>query len=157
MKIEYLCDDMGFVETIAKWTYDEFVDGIRIGLSYEDILRAKKICHKQELPIRLVALVDGVCVGTISIVYNDLECRNYTPWLASLYVDEQFRNQGIAVQLIDSVKGIAVQLGYKELFLRTEHASDYYRRLGWQFVETCEDEFGLKPDVFKLNLCEGML
>jgi GNAT superfamily N-acetyltransferase len=81
-----------------------------------------------------------------------LACREYTPWLAGLYVDESYRGEKIGVQLIERVKDIAKELGYDELYLRTEHASNYYRRLKWQFVESCYDDYDLKPDVFKVAL-----
>ena len=149
MKIEYLCDHIHFAETAAKWIYDEFIDGIRDGFSYETILESTKSCHKQNLPIRLISIDDDECIGTISLVSNDLKCRDYTPWLAALYVDNRFRNQGVGEQLIEHIKKITVQLGYKELYLRTENTSGYYRKLGWDFVENCIDEFNLNPDVFR--------
>jgi len=152
MIIDYLCDHIGYVDTVARWIYDEFVSGIISGHSYEDVLASVKRCNKQELPIRLVALAEENCVGTVSIVINDLKCRDYTPWLAALYVDKEFRNQKIGERLIDAVKDICVASGYNEVYLRTEHASDYYRRLGWQYVETCEDIDDLIPDVFLYEL-----
>jgi GNAT superfamily N-acetyltransferase len=158
IKIEYLCDYIHFADTAAKWIFDEFINGIKHDRSYGDVLAAIKNCHKTELPIRLIALIDDKCVGTVSIVVNDLQlqckgkCRDYTPWLASLYVDKEYRNQKIGEQLIDSVKNIVKQLDYDKLYLRTEHASGYYRRLGWEFIETCEDNYNLKPDVFMWNL-----
>ena len=152
MKIEYLCDHIGFADTVARWIYDEFIDGIKYDRSYEDVLSSVKRCRKHELPVRLAALTDDKCVGTVSIVSNDLKCRDYTPWLASLYVDKAYRNKKIGEQLIDSVKNIVAQLGYDKLYLRTEHASGYYRKLGWEFIETCEDSYNLKPDVFMFDL-----
>ena len=152
MKIEYLCDNIIFADDVAAWIYNEFIKGIKTDRSYESVLSAIKNCSKTELPIRLVAMADNKCVGTVSIVQNDLKCREYTPWLASLYVDVPFRKNKIGEQLIDRVKDIAKGLGYSELYLRTEHASGYYRRLGWQFVESCDDDYNLKPDVFKLTL-----
>jgi len=116
------------------------------------VLLSVKSCHKKELPIRLIAKLDNKCVGTTAIVGNDLKCRDYTPWLAALYVDEQYRGIKIGEQLIARVKAIVKELGYNEVYLRTEHTSKYYRKLGWQFIESCEDEFGLKPDVFKFML-----
>ena len=149
MKIEYLSDHMIFAEQVAKWIYDEFFENIRTNRTYPEVLSGIKICHKAEFPIRLVAIIDNKCVGTVSIVQNDLDCREYTPWLAALYVDKAFRNHKIGEQLVNKVKDIVKDMGYHELYLRTEHTSDYYRRLGWQFIESCEDHFNLKPDVFK--------
>ena len=152
MKIEYLCDHINFADTVAKWIFDEFINGIKVDRTYADVLSSMKNCHKLELPVRLVALIDEKCVGTVSLVFNDLKCRNYSPWLAALYVDKDFRKQKIGERLIERVKTIAADLGYRELFLRTEHASGYYRKLNWEFVENCDDEYNLKPDVFKCRL-----
>ena len=149
MKIEYLSDNIAFAGQVARWIYDEFIENMRIGITYDEVLSNIKNCHKTELPIRLVAIVGEECAGTVSIVQNDLKCREYTPWLAALYVDKAFRNHKIGERLISCVKDIVKDLGYSELYLRTEHASGYYRKLKWQFVESCEDHFNLKPDVFK--------
>jgi predicted N-acetyltransferase YhbS len=152
MKIEFLKDNPEYCETAAKWIYDEFIDGIKHGVTYENVLSRVRECEKATLPIRLVAIEDDICVATISLVGNDLRCRSYTPWLASLYVDVRRRGRKIGEALVERIKDIAKELGYKELYLRTEHAGDYYRRLGWQFVESCEDDYDLVPDVFKISL-----
>ena len=149
-KIEYLTDYPSFTETVARWIYEEFIHGVRPGITFEKILEAVKNANKAKLPIRLIALVDGSCAGTVSIVSNDLRCRAYTPWLASLYVDPPYRKNKIGEQLVERVKEIAKELGYGELYLRTEFAGDYYRARNWAHVETClDDEFQLKTDVFK--------
>ena len=152
MKIEYLVDNIIFAENVAGWIYDEFINGIRHGISYEQLLSSVKNCHKAELPIRLIAKEDNKCVGTVSIVQNDLKCRDYTPWLAALYVEKAYRRNKVGEQLVERTKSIVKELGYNELFLRTENTSNYYRKLEWRFIESCEDEFGLKPDVFKFLL-----
>jgi len=150
-EIVYLCDNICFAETAAKWIFDEFIDGIK-DRTYEEVVASWKNCNRDKLPIRLVAVIDGRCAGAISIVENDLRCRDYTPWLASLYVDEKLRKNGIGRALIERVKEIARGMGYKEIYLRTEHASGYYRKLGWEYVETTNDDFNLVPDVFKWKL-----
>ena len=152
MIIDYLCDHIDCAETVAKWVYDEFIDGIRDDMSYADVLSEIKNCHKSKLPIRLVALDGDKCAGTVSIVFNDLKCRDYTPWLAALYVAVEHRSHGIGRQLIDRVKKIVADLGYKELYLRTEHTGGYYRKLGWTFIEECDDDFDLKPEVYMCKL-----
>ena len=102
-------------------------------------------------PITLVAIKDDECVGTVSVFENDLKTQNdLTPWLASLYVNPQYRGQGIAEKLINRVKEVIEELGFKELYLRTEHTSEYYRRLGWEFVYKTHDEKGQETEVFKV-------
>ncbi|MCL2248808.1 MAG: GNAT family N-acetyltransferase [Oscillospiraceae bacterium] len=154
MKIEYLCDKMEYAETVTKWIFDEFINGVKHGQSYERILSEVSECNKHELPIRLIALAEDKCAGTVSLVFNDLNCRQYTPWLAALYVDSAYRNCGVGEQLVSAVIEITQQLGYDKLYLRTETASDYYRKLGWTFVENCDDDHNLKPDVFSYSIAK---
>ena len=137
-------------ETIANWIYNEFIHNIRSGITYEDIYNRFTGFRPDRLPIRYVALnlENGACVGTVSLVQNDLKCRDYGPWLSSLVVHQAYRNQGIGKQLIERVKDQAWSLTYEKLYLRTETAGGYYRKLGWLFLEQCVDEFGLEPEVF---------
>jgi predicted N-acetyltransferase YhbS len=98
-----------------------------------------------------------ICVGTISLVENDLQCRpHYTPWLASLFVPEEYRKQGIGEQLIEHIKGLAREMGYNKIYLRTEDAETYYQRLNWQYIETCADDvFDLVTHVFAETTAPG--
>ncbi len=41
-----------------------------------------------------------------------------------------FRNRGIGKILIDEIIKIAKNRGYKQLYLKTEKAVDYYKKLG---------------------------
>ena len=152
MEIKYLASHPEFKKTVADWLYAEFVKDIRRGISYDQLLTAVSRCNKYSPPIKLIALYDGVCAGTVSLVKNDLSFRDYEPWLASLYVDPKYRGNKIAEQLIERVKDISRGLGYKELYLRTEFAGEYYRKRGWTFVESCICEYKLKTEVFKVSL-----
>jgi GNAT superfamily N-acetyltransferase len=133
----------------ANWIYGEFIHNIRRGVTYEDVYNRFENGVPGRLPVRFLALTDDMCVGTVSIVKNDLSGREYGPWLASLFVRPDFRSKGIGRLLIEKVKSAVWDMGYEELYLRTEHAGDYYRKLGWTFVEQCTDEFGLAPEVFR--------
>lgn len=88
------------------------------------------------MPIRLVAVSDGKCVGTVTFIDNDFPGKTYTPWLGGLYVDVPYRNRGIGRSLIERVKQIAKDMGYNEVYLGTDNAGQYYKRLGWECVET---------------------
>ena len=140
------------IPDVALDVYDTFIKDSINDTTYAQVLLAFYNCNENKLPVRMVAIVDNKCAGSVSLVENDLSCRNYTPWLASLYVDKDYRNQKIGERLIERVQTITTDLGYKELFLRTEHASGYYRKLNWEFIENCNDDYNLKPDVFKFVL-----
>ncbi|MDP4183324.1 MAG: GNAT family N-acetyltransferase [Bacillota bacterium] len=148
MRIEYLCENKQYIDTVVKWIYNEFIKGIRPGISYERVESGFWQRGKEALPITIVVVEDKTCIGAASLVVNDLKPREYTPWLAGLYVDKEYRNKGIGKVLIKEIEAIAHRFGYDTLYLRTEHASGYYRKIGWSFVEKLIDEFGLETSVF---------
>ena len=152
VSIKYLCecpDDFGIA---ARWLYDAFVHKNRPSLSFDDFSAFFRNCGKDALPIRLVAHLDGVCAGTVSIVDNDLSTRSYTPWLGGLYVDESCRNMGIGRELIERVKQIVKDMEYREVYLITNTAGPYYQKLGWELVEMCADEFGKTVEVYRYEI-----
>jgi len=133
---------------MAQWIYDEFIHNIRKGVSLADVRSRFISCAPGKLPLRFAAFAGDTIVGTISLVQNDLLYREYSPWLSSLYVDPAYRSRGCARAMIERVKEEAWALGYDKIYLRTEHAGGYYRKLGWTYVEQCGDEYGLEPEVF---------
>ncbi len=62
------------------------------------------------------------------------------------------RGRGCARQLIDHVRAVAAGLGHTTLYLRTETASAYARRLGWRQLDALTDEFQLFTEVFACDL-----
>ena len=150
--VESMTKHMQFAEIAADWIFNEFIKGIKHGITREMVLEKVRYCRDDALPMRFAAIMDGKCAGTIYLCENDLSCRSYTPWLAGLYVDPQYRKMGIGKALISHVREQAKKLGFGELYLRTEHASGYYKKLGWEFVERCKDEYRLEPDVFRIAL-----
>lgn len=153
MYIDYLCNHPEHINTVANWIYDEFVIKAKGTLSLGTVIEYFGNTQLKSFPITLIALVDGECTGTVSIFKNDLKTqRDLTPWLASLYVNPHYRGKGIAKELINKVQQVVKELGFKELYLRTEHTSEYYRRLGWNFVYKTHDEKGQETEVFKISI-----
>lgn len=148
MQIKYLCDNKQYVDIVVKWIYNEFIDGIRSGISYDKVEESFRNRKKESLPITVVAVENEVCIGVASLVVNDLKAKEYTPWLAGLYVDKEYRSKGIGKALIEEIQSIAKRLGYDILYLRTEHTAEYYKNLGWEYVERLIDEFGLETNIF---------
>lgn len=82
---------------------------------------------------------NGEFAGKIFLTIEEegfLDIRN-EPWISALFVQEKFRRQGIAKELIKVVENKCRSLGYKKLYLDTIQAVEYYRKLGgWQEIGT---------------------
>lgn len=153
MEIEYLCDRPEYVDLVAGWVYNEFVIGTASSFTLEGCKDYFSKTNKTKLEITFVAIIDYKGVGTVSIFENDLDNQKVlTPWLASLYVEPDYRSKGIAKQLIEKVKQAVKGLGYEKLYLRTEHTSEYYKALGWVHLYDTKDEKGIDIQVFKIDL-----
>lgn len=154
MYIDYLYNHPEYIEIVANWIYNEFV--IESEKSFEklkQIIEYFKNTNSTYFPITLIAVINAECVGTISIFENDLKNQNeLTPWLASLYVSPYYRGQGIAEKLINRVQEVVKGLNFKTLYLRTEHTSEYYRRLGWKYLYKTHDEKGQETEIFRISL-----
>ena len=154
MHIDYLCNKPEYVKTVSNWIYSEFVVESEKSLKkLEEINEHFNNTKLTYFPITLIAVVNDECVGTISIYENDLKTQtDLTPWLASLYVSPYYRCQGIAEKLINRVQEVVKDLGFKTLYLRTEYTSEYYRRLGWEYVYKTHDEKGQETEVFRISI-----
>lgn len=153
MIIVNLVERPACIPTVATWIYSEFVETLRPGISLQDITTALHARERAVLPLTFVAMIGDVCIGTVSLVGNDLKARqDLTPWLASLYVSTGYRGHGYAQRLIDHVIAAAAALGFGRLYLRTETAAAYYTRLGWKKIYATTDEFNLFTEVFEREI-----
>ncbi|MFL0200361.1 GNAT family N-acetyltransferase [Exiguobacterium acetylicum] len=125
------------LEVVATMIHTEFVQKKNRTTPYEQV---KAFLDKKPIepyPVTFVALDDVTCVGTVSLFENDLiERPAYTPWLASLFVEKVYRNQGIAQQLINQLIVYAKSRQVSTIYLKTDNAAAYYKKLGWTLVET---------------------
>ncbi len=91
------------------------------------------------IPSFFVAVMEDQFVGSAALVQNDLESRPHlSPWLAAVYVRDEYRNRGIATKLIARCENEAVQSGFDTLYLSTERACLLYEKLGWANIEQCD-------------------
>ena len=146
-----LLDYPEHLETVSRWVYEEFID--KSSKKYEEIKEFFSKRFYDKLPITLIALKDEQCVGTISLFEGDLDTRrDLRPWLAALYVDKNYRGQGIGEELIICVINKVEELGYHTIYLRTEHASEYYKKRKWEFVCKTKDGKGIDTEVYKYEI-----
>ena len=75
-------------------------------------------------------------IATISLLKQDLEgCSEYSPWLANLFVKQSHRLKGIASTLCAKIIEDAKEFGYKEVYLYTHDATDFYTKKNWIIIK----------------------
>jgi predicted N-acetyltransferase YhbS len=151
LKIKHLLDHPEHLETVSSWIYEEFIG--KSSVNYEEIKEFFRNRFYDKLPITLIALKGNQCLGTVSLFEGDLDTRSdLKPWLAALYVDKNYRSQGIGAELMISVINTAKELGYNTIYLRTEHTSEYYKKRRWEFVCKTKDSNGVDTEVYKYKI-----
>ncbi|ENZ94371.1 GNAT family N-acetyltransferase [Xanthomonas fragariae] len=85
------------------------------------------------IPMTWVALDQTQWIGSVSLLENDdTRIRQWSPWLASLYVQPQARGQGIGEALVAHCVQVAAQWRVDALYLYCQPMlAPFYRRLGW--------------------------
>jgi len=136
MRIEYLADHIDHVPVLAKWFHDQWghLDPDR---SIEDgTERLYSKANRDKMPITFVAIDGDRPIGSASLVECDMDTRAHLkPWLASVYVDAQFRTRGIGSSLVRRVVDEARVHGFSILYLWTPDKAHFYSTLGWTVIE----------------------
>jgi predicted N-acetyltransferase YhbS len=89
---------------------------------------------------------EGECfVGAVSVIANDEERRpQYTPWVAALWVEPEYRQKGIGAALVGRATEFAFATGAQRVYLLSrERRRAYYEGLGWAVLEADVLEPGL--------------
>lgn len=103
--------------------------------------------------IVIVAYINDKIVGFAALVNDSCaEGFNETPYLDFLFVDDKYRNKGIATKLVDKIIELAKEK-YNTLYLVTVSHESFYKKLGFEIigksaVEGCIDEcFIMKKEI----------
>lgn len=86
----------------------------------------------------LIAHTGDKFVGTISLIRADLAERpNLTPWIAAVWVENEFRKHRIGSALVRAAEQLAIANGRNVLYLCcSPDLRPFYIGLGWTEIET---------------------
>lgn len=131
----------------AEWSY------LNPGQSLDArIQKMQAYLDDEFLPSTWVAHKDGQPVGSAAIVKQDMDIHlDKSPWLASVFVSPEFREQGTGSVLVRQVMEAARQQGVETLWLYTPDKASFYQRLGWS-VFSEEEYHGHPVTVMSVNL-----
>jgi GNAT superfamily N-acetyltransferase len=97
------------------------------------------------VPAALVAHDGPAFLGTSSVIASELEERpHYTPSVAAVWVEPQYRSRGIGAALVERATREGFASGAHRLYLCARPArTEFYRRLGWVPLERGVGKLGL--------------
>ncbi len=150
MQFEYLVDRPEDVPKVIAWWRTEW--GSRMGSDIESLeSQLRESLSKSELPIHVLATIDGEAVGTAALKLQ--EAAELFPdkqyWLGSVFVDENHRGSGIATELSLKIIDRAKENGLPDLYLQTiDLGGGLYSGLGWRAIH----EFNYKDEQTLLML-----
>ena len=121
------------VKIVANMMYEWWGKSSYISLELmEEII--KSYCKNEIFPIVLIAKYDDEIVGTVSLLANDTQLRqDLFPIISSLYVKENYRNQGIGTQLMKKMIDLSKK-NFDKLYLMTR-IEGYYEKFGFKYLE----------------------
>jgi len=128
-----------YLSQVAKWLYLEWginTPGNSIIAVKEKLKTFKNI---DRIPINYIALKEDNLVGTFNLMLSDPpKRRDLSPWFGSLYVEPNYRNQGIGTFLLKFAVSRAKELGIQKLYLCTHTQQNMYTKSGWHPIDKVE-------------------
>ena len=85
-------------------------------------------------PSWYIVLSNNKIIGGIGVIQNDFhERKDLYPNVCALFVEPEYRNNGIAGKLLEYVRQDMSKKGINTLYLITDHTS-FYERYNWKYL-----------------------
>jgi predicted N-acetyltransferase YhbS len=137
MEISNLRNHPDMADIIANRCWNAWWTETEVSLA-EYLAHLEPMMAGKDVPLALVAHVQGEYLGSVLLIESDLDDRpQYTPWIAALWVEPKSRRQGIAAKLIEAARGEAAFHGYGLCYLcATPDNSPYYLARDFEKIES---------------------
>ena len=100
----------------------------------------------------LLVTEDDKIIGCAGLIDHDFISRDeLSPWLCSLYIENDYRGKALGSLLIEKVKEDAKQEHFKSLYLCTE-LNGYYERYGFHYFGDGFYDDGERAKIYKIDL-----
>lgn len=144
MNIELLADHAESIPMLAGWYVSEWGPYYGKNGPGDACADLESRCHRDEIPLGLVAIEDGAICGTAAL---DLDvATGLSPSVVGLLVARPQRGRGVATAMLESAEALARRLGYSRLYISTTVLGDVLVRMQWREhgdVEFIDEQRGL--------------
>ena len=138
MEIIFLRDHPELLDKAALWFSEKWA------IPFEAYHESIKACqsHRGTIPQWYLVIENAAIIAGCGVIDNDFHNRkDLTPNLCALFVQENYRHQGIARSLLNFVRRDLKTFGVQTLYLVTDH-TDFYEKCGWSFLTPVLDDGG---------------
>jgi len=114
----------------ANWFHEKW------NIPLEAYLESIDECMKNNTPVPqwYIVIIGDKIVGGLGVIENDFHNRkDLTPNVCAVYVEDDYRCQGIASKMLYYVCDDMREKNIDTLYLVTDHTS-FYERHGWEFL-----------------------
>lgn len=136
------CEELA--KTAAAWFHEKWnIPQEAYAESMEECLK-----NKSAVPQWYVIQDQGRIIAGLGVIENDFHDRkDLTPNVCAVYVEEEYRRQGIAGEMLQFVCEDFKEMGIETLYLITDHTS-FYERYGWEFL--CMVQGDEEPELTRM-------
>lgn len=146
MKIELITKDHNFLEKGITYFWKQWGNESNFN-SYKNCIE-NSFSIENTLPKFYLMIENDSIIGSYALLTNDIISRqDLMPWFACLYVDEAYRNQGIAKKLLAHGLQESYKKGYDTLYLCTD-LKDFYEKNGWTYYDVGYHINGDKTKIY---------
>lgn len=146
IKLIKIRENKNIAERAANWFHEKW--GIPLK-AYQESIRE---CIKSEntIPQWYLAMDNDAIIGGLGVIANDFHNRkDLTPNICAVYVEENYRCQGIAGKLLQYVCDDMKKQEINTLYLVTDHTG-FYEKYGWKFL--CMVQGDEEPDMTRMYI-----
>ena len=126
-------------EILLRWINIETIDNIKYGII------------NNTYPITIILLKDNKLIGFYQIVEHDNDNTSYTPWIANVYVLEEYRGLGYGRVLVESIPDFMKELNIKTIYLHTRHIN-LYEKFGFEKYQELVLGDKIKRFIYKMDI-----
>lgn len=119
-----------FLDKAVHWFHEKWdIPESAYRESMEDCIRSLAA-----VPQWYIVMEEDKIIAGVGVIENDFHDRkDLTPNVCAVYVEEEYRNRGIAGDMLRFVCGDMAGKGIDVLYLVTDHTA-FYERYGWKFL-----------------------
>ena len=150
MRVIGLRENPEYLDTAIQYIYSKW-GNVNNYVSYHDCIE-HSINVESPLPRWYLLEDNGEIIVCAGLIINDYISRmDLSPWISSIYIEENRRGSALGATLIQHVKDDAKNAGFNKLYLATEHIG-YYEKYGFNHIGTGYHPWGDSSRIYEAVL-----